>query len=122
MNESLNHEAVCRTAPATPGLLIITPKLLQLGTWNFETMYTTQVCQVSHVKCQIPFVTSHVMGCMTSLHQNWSKTGYFFLRQCSPPVCVSCSFTKSPLFQRNRFTCSGNPSLESCVEVKAQQR
>ena len=50
-------------------------KLLQLGTWSFETMYTTPVCQVLHVKCHIPFVTSRVMGCMTSLLQNWSKTG-----------------------------------------------
>ena len=31
-------------------------------------------------------------------------------------------FTKPPLFQRNRLTCSGNPTFESCVEVKAQQR
>ena len=31
-------------------------------------------------------------------------------------------FTKPPLFQRNRLTCSGNPSFESCVEGKAQQR
>ena len=70
----------------------------------------------------VPFVTSRVMGCMTSLLQHWSKTGWYFLRQCSPSVCVSCPFTKPPLFQRNRFTCSGNPSFESCVEVKAQKR
>ena len=31
-------------------------------------------------------------------------------------------FTKPPLFQRNRLTGSGNPTFESCVEVKAQQR
>ena len=34
----------------------------------------------------------------------------------------SSAFTKPPLFQRNRLTCSGNPTLESCLEVKAQQR
>ena len=32
------------------------------------------------------------------------------------------TFTKPPLFHRNRLTCSGNPSFESCVKVKAQQR
>ena len=29
------------------------------------------------------------------------------------------SYTKPPLFQRNRLTCSGNPSFESCEEGKA---
>ena len=29
-------------------------------------------------------------------------------------------FTKPPLFQRNRLTGSGNPTFESCVELKAQ--
>ena len=38
------------------------------------------------------------------------------LKKCLVP------FTKHPLFQRNRLTCSGNPTFESCVEVKAQQR
>ena len=32
------------------------------------------------------------------------------------------SFTKPRLFQRNRLRCSGNPSFESCVDGKAQQR
>ena len=32
------------------------------------------------------------------------------------------TFTKPPLFQRNRLACSGNPTYESCVEVKAEQR
>jgi hypothetical protein len=32
------------------------------------------------------------------------------------------TFTKPPLFQRNRLTGSGNPSFESHVEEKAQQR
>ena len=37
--------------------------------------------------------------------------------------CFHCdTFTKLPLFQRNRLTCSGNPTFESCVEVKAEQR
>ena len=30
MNESMNDEAVCRTAPATPGLLIITKTMEML--------------------------------------------------------------------------------------------
>ena len=30
--------------------------------------------------------------------------------------------TKPPLFRRNRLTGRGNPTFESCVEVKAQQR
>ena len=33
-----------------------------------------------------------------------------------------CAFTKPPLFRRNRLTGSGNPSFESHVEGKAQQR
>ena len=32
------------------------------------------------------------------------------------------AFTKPPLFRRNRLTGSGNPSFESHVEGKAQQR
>ena len=32
------------------------------------------------------------------------------------------TFTKPPLFRRNRLTGSGNPSFESHVEGKAQQR
>ena len=32
------------------------------------------------------------------------------------------TITKPPLFRRNRLTGSGNPTFESCVEVKAQQR
>ena len=32
------------------------------------------------------------------------------------------AITKAPLFRRNSLTGSGNPSFESCVEVKAQQR
>ena len=39
---------------------------------------------------------------------------------CSMACCQA--FTKPPLFQRNRLTGSGNPSFESCVEEKAQQR
>ena len=35
-------------------------------------------------------------------------------------VVAEKSFTKPPLFQRNRLTCSGNPLFESCVEVKSQ--
>ena len=31
-------------------------------------------------------------------------------------------FTKPPLFQRNRLTCSGNLLFESCVEGKGKQR
>ena len=35
---------------------------------------------------------------------------------------LGTAFTKPPLFQRNRLTCSGNPLFESCVEGKAKQR
>ena len=38
------------------------------------------------------------------------------------PGVAESAFTKPPLFQRNRLACSGNPSFESCVEGKAQQR
>ena len=46
----------------------------------------------------------------------------FFEIMFTTRVCVLCPFTKSLLFQRNRLTCSGNPSFKSCLEVKAQQR
>ena len=35
-------------------------------------------------------------------------------------IMAKIPFTKPPLFQRNMHTCSGKPSFESCVEVKAQ--
>ena len=34
VNELINHEAVCRTAPATPGLLIIILTTGELGISN----------------------------------------------------------------------------------------
>ena len=39
---------------------IITPKLLELGTWNYETTFATSC--VSRVTCYVPHVACHVLN------------------------------------------------------------
>ena len=51
----------------------------------------------------------------------------FFLMKTTTPgpaAYTHCpnTITKPPLFRRNGLTGSGNPTFESCLEVKAQQR
>ena len=54
---------------------IITPKLLELGTWNFETVFTTPcvswvTCHVSQVMCHMSCVTCHMLCVITKLTKN----------------------------------------------------
>ena len=39
---------------------IITPKLLELGTWFLRQYSPPPVCQTSHVRCYVSYVTCHV--------------------------------------------------------------
>ena len=64
-------------------------------------------------------------GCLTSCFYIWkqkssSEPSATMTLECEDQLM--CSFTKPPLFQRNRLTGSGNPTFESYVEGKALYR
>ena len=54
INELMNDEAVYRTAPATPGLLIRRVDI------EYRTKGKNYMCQVSHVTCRVSRVTCHL--------------------------------------------------------------
>ena len=64
--EDIEEKDESVTYPFSPNLQnIINPKLLELGTWNFETMFTTPCvswvnCHVSCVMCHVSHVTCHL--------------------------------------------------------------
>ena len=58
----MNDEAVCRTAPATPGLSN-TFTVKPVGSWNFKRMFTPHhmsqvICHMLHVTCHVSHVFS----------------------------------------------------------------
>ena len=55
--------------------------------------------------------------CWSAIGQEEKILDFFWLM-----TKKSALFTKPLLFKKNRLTCSGNPSFESCVEGKAQLR
>ena len=65
--KNLNHPTAHVTCPMSHANLwnIITPKPLELGTWHFETMFTTHcvsrvIYHMSHVTCHMSHVTCHM--------------------------------------------------------------
>ena len=75
--------------------------------------------------CALNLYTYRATISLNFLGHIFSQTSHFVLNSKLMQLLETLllgPFTKPPLFQRNRLTCSGNPSFESCVEGKAQQR
>ena len=85
VTELINDGGVCRTAPATPGLLnTVNPKPEELGGWNFERMIIPHhvscvMYNMSHVTCHMSNVTCHMSRVMCHMSHVMCHMTHFIL-------------------------------------------
>ena len=82
---------------------IITPKMLELGTWNLKQCSPPHVCQVSHVQCHVSHVTYCALDRVRKHHLWWNN--FYHPLSCSIWSNLSVFFVVEKLL--NLFFCSG---------------
>ena len=95
---------------------IITPKPLKLGTWHFETMFTTHcvsrvIYHMSHVTCHMSHVTCHMSNLQNFITPKPLELGtwnFEAIFTTTKELCVTChmsSFTR----HMSNVTCQMSP-------------